>query len=91
MDSQQSVTGNRLVTLAVHRPTIYTHVYWCVSAPRRGRGPESMSSLPGVQQPDVLRGVIIRVHPVPALLALEVFSVAVVVVGEATVRPRTAG
>ena len=36
LDSRQSGTSNRLVTLTVQRPTIYTQVYFCVSAPDVG-------------------------------------------------------
>ncbi len=89
MDSRQSVVSNRLVTLAVQHPTIHTHVYWCVSAPRRGRGTEFVLSLSSVPHANVLCSVIIRVHFIPAFLALEVFAVAVAVVRKATVRPRT--
>ena len=49
-----------------------------------------MSLFPGVSHPDILRCVIIRVHFVAALLALELSAVAVAVVRKATVRPRTA-
>jgi len=44
VDSRQSVASNRLVTPAVQRSTIYTHVYLCVSVPRLGRGTESVSA-----------------------------------------------
>ena len=90
MDSRQSVVSKRLVTLAVQRPTIHTHVYWCVSVPRLGRGTEFVFSLSSVPHANILCGVVIRVHLVPALLALEVVSVAVAVVRKPTVRPRTA-
>ncbi len=78
------------MTLGVQHPTIYTHVYWCVSAPRRGRGTESGVSLSSIPQPDVFRRIVVRVNLVAALLAVEVFAVAVVAVCEPAVRPRTA-
>ena len=49
-----------------------------------------MLSLAGVPYPDILRGVVIRVHFVAALLAPELFTVTVVVVRKPTVRSRTA-
>ena len=78
------------MTLAVQHPTIYTHVYWYVSAPRRGRRTESVVSLSNIPQPDVFRRIVVRVDLVAALLAVEVFAVAVAVVREPTIRPRTA-
>jgi len=49
-----------------------------------GAGTESVC-LSSVPEPDVLRRVVIRVHFVPALLALKVFSLAVVRVRKPTV------
>jgi hypothetical protein len=46
--------------------------------------------LPSIPQPDILRCVVIRVHFVPALLALELFTVTVRFVREPTIQPRTA-
>jgi len=47
-------------------------------------------SLPSVPHANILCGVVIRVHFIPTLLALELFALAVAVVRKATVRPRTA-
>ena len=88
MDSRRSRPSNSLEPVAVQHPIIRTHVYWCVSVPRRGRGTESVPSLSSVPERDVLRAIIIRVHLVPALRTTEVFAVAVLLVGEPTVRPR---
>ena len=68
---------------------MYTHVYWCVCAPRRGRGTQSVVSLPHISEPDVFRAVVVRVDLVPAFQTLELLTVAVVFVGEATVGVRT--
>jgi hypothetical protein len=49
-----------------------------------------MNLLSSVPHTDVLRSIVVRVHFVPALLALEVLSVAVVFVREPTIHSRTA-
>lgn len=49
-----------------------------------------MCLVSGVPQPDILRTIVIRVHLVATLQTTEVFSVAVVLVREPTIRPRTA-
>ena len=38
VDSRHSLRRNRRWRGAIQRPTIYTQVYCCVYAPRRGRG-----------------------------------------------------
>jgi hypothetical protein len=80
--------SNRSIAVAVQRPTIHTHVYWCVCAPRRGRGTQAVLSLPQIPQADVFRAIVVRIDFVPTL-ALELLAVAVVFVGKPTVGVRT--
>lgn len=49
-----------------------------------------MASLSSVPQSDVFRSVVVGIHFVAALCTTELFAVAIVLMCEPTVRPRTA-
>ena len=80
MDSRQSTVGGWPIAVAVQRPTMYTHVYWCVCVPRRGRGTQSVLSLAHVPQADVFRAVVVSVDLISAVQTLELLTITIILV-----------